>query len=204
MYVPKHFNVDEFSTLTNYIKESSFASLVTSVEGVPYATHLPMSFDPDAGEFGTLYAHVARANDHWKYFDRAEDSLAIFTGIHAYISPNWMAAKNAVPTWNYIAVHAYGRPKIIENPDAVLALLGRLTNTYESDATGNWTADKMDQKVLHRLLKAIVAFEFPVSRLEGKRKMSQNKGTEAQKSAADGLGKLTDPGSVAVAKNMNG
>lgn len=202
MYVPKPFNVESFSSLTNYISSSSFGVLVTSVEGIPYATHLPMSFDPDTGEMGTLYAHVARANDHWKYFDQTTESLAIFTGVHAYVSPNWMNSANAVPTWNYVAVHAYGRPKVIEDTDAVLAILERLSNTYENDATGNWTADKMDQKILHGLLKGIVAFEFPVSRLEGKRKMSQNKSPEAQRSAAEGLRAMADTPSLAVAREM--
>ncbi len=203
MYVPKHFNVEEAADLTGYIQHSSFAALVTSVDGCPYATHLPMSFDPNAGPFGTLYGHVARANDHWTHFSSSHETLAIFTGPHAYISPNWLRSPNAVPTWNYIAVHAYGLPTLIEDPDAVVSLLSQLSGTYENATTGNWTTDKMDPSVLRGMLKGIVAFEMPITRLEGKRKMSQNKSTDVQKSAAEGLREMGDPQSLAVAIEMD-
>ncbi len=202
MYLPKHFCVDEMASLAKYMRSASFATLVTSVDGSPYASHLPLYFDPDKGPYGTLYGHVARANEHWKFFDVNRPSLAIFTGINAYITPNWLQSTNAVPTWNYVAVHAYGRPLLIEEPDAVLALLHNLTQSYETEATGNWTIDRMDQRVLRGLLKGIVAFEIPIERIEGKRKMSQNKPLEVQKSAISGLRKMQDKGSTEVAEEM--
>ena len=202
MYVPKHFNEESLTKLAQYIQASSFATLVTSHSGTPYASHLPMHFDPNKGKFGTLYAHLARANEHWKHFQSAEDSLAIFTGINAYISPNWLQSVNAVPTWNYVAVHAYGRPQIIEDTDAVLELLANLSRANETEATGNWTADKMDQTVLLGMLKGIVAFEIPINNLQGKRKMSQNKNIDIQQSAIAGLRTTNEPQSAAVADDM--
>lgn len=202
MYVPKHFNEDNFDTQTRYIRAASFASLVTSVDGTPYASHLPFYFDPNKGKLGTLYAHVARANGHWKYFDTSNESLTIFTGPNAFITPNWIQSDNAVPTWNYTAVHAYGRPQIVSDTDAVLELLSKLNSANENEITGKWTVDKMDQSVLIGMLKGIVAFEIPVLRIESKRKMSQNKSTDIQKSSIEGLRSMNDPQSTSVADEM--
>ena len=202
MYVRKHFNEDDFDTQTRYIKANSFASLVTSVDGTPFASHLPFYFEPDKGKLGTLYAHVARANDHWKYFDTPNESLTIFTGPHAFITPKWLQSDNAVPTWNYAAVHAYGRPQIISDTDAVLDLLRKLNSANENEITGKWTTDKMDQSILIGMLKGIVAFEIPVLRIEAKRKMSQNKNTDIQKLSIDGLRSMNDLQSSSVADEM--
>ena len=170
MYVPKHFEEDHFENQTRYIIASPFASLVTSVEGLPYASHLPFYFNPDKGAHGTLYAHVAKANDHWKYFDSPNESLAIFNGPNAFITPNWHKSGNAVPTWNYIAIHAYGQPQIIEKLDAVLDLLHNLNIANENNVTGKWTTDKVDKALLYAMLDNIVAFKIQIKRIEGKKK----------------------------------
>ncbi|NQV98061.1 MAG: FMN-binding negative transcriptional regulator [Rhodospirillales bacterium] len=203
MYVPRHFSAEDLVELGAYMRTFKFAALITTVDATPYASHLPLVYDPAEGAFGTLYGHVARANSHWQSFAGASDSLAIFTGPNAYVSPNWLAGGNAVPTWNYVAVHAYGRPQIVENEDQVLAILARLTGENETPKTGMWTADKMDQTVLRGMLKGIVAFAMPVSRIEGKRKMSQNKPPEVQQSAVAGLRQMQEPASTAVADIMD-
>jgi transcriptional regulator len=202
MYVPKHFNDDNFENQTRYIRAASFAALVTSVEGTPYASHLPFYFDPTKGPHGTLYAHVARANNHWKYFNIPHESLAIFTGPNAFITPNWYKSDNTVPTWNYVAVHAYGQPQIIKETDAVLHLLQNLNSTNENEITGKWTTDKMDQSSLLLMLKEIVAFKIHINRIIGKRKLSQNKTGENHQSSIDGLRTMNTPLSSAVANEM--
>ena len=202
MYVPGHFKEDNPDDLCSAIRAAHFAVLVTAVEATPFASHLPMHFDPAQGAHGTLYAHVARANAHWQYFADDRESLAIFTGPNAYISPNWLGGQNAVPTWNYVAVHAYGRPVIIEDPDQVLAVLAHLSRDNETAKTGFWTADKMDPAVLRGMLKGIVAFAMPIERIEGKRKMSQNKPSAMQQSAITGLRQMHEPRSDAVADIM--
>lgn len=202
MYVPKHFREEDQETLACYMQAASFATLVTAIDGIPYASHLPLYYKAGKGPYGTLYGHVAKANEHWKSFKDAPQSLAIFTGVNAYITPNWLTSKNAVPTWNYVAVHAYGIPEPIDDAQATLDVLANLSGTHENDATGNWTADKMDEAVLHGLLKGIVAFEMPIDRLEGKRKMSQNKPAEDQQSAIAGLRTMETPQSTAVADDM--
>lgn len=211
MYVPKPFSEDDPETLRGLISSAAFATLLTSRDGVPLASHVPLVLDGgDAGSEGQtdmptrgrLLGHLARANDHWRDFDGTAEALAIFHGPHAYISPNWYESPDMVPTWNYAAVHAYGRPRIIDDAEAALAVLARLTATFESDATGNWSMDAMQPGLASGMLKGIVAFEMPVERLEGKWKMSQNRKPEDAKGAIAGLRALGDPEANAVADAM--
>lgn len=202
MYVPKHFTEDDPETIQNTIKSARFASLISAADDVPYATHLPLHLDTTRGEYGTLLGHVARANEHWRQFDGKKQALAIFTGINAYIGPNWYSSKNTVPTWNYMAVHAYGAPHIIKEPDDVLDILAKLTAENENDFTGNWTMDKMDQNILRGMLKGIVAFEMPIKRLEAKSKLGQNKKPEDTRGAVDGLRRTKNPMATDIATEM--
>ena len=202
MYIPKHFTETDAEVQVEIIRSNGFASLVTSDNGIPLATHLPLYLGSDRGEHGALLGHVARANDHWKLFDGETTALAIFTGINAYIGPNWYRSENTVPTWNYMAVHVYGKPRIVEDPEKVLTILERLTTTYENDATGNWTMDKMDRNILLGMLKGIVAFDMPIERAEGKVKMGQNKKTDDTAGAIDGLRRSDTPMQIAVADEM--
>lgn len=202
MYVPAIFAEDDPAELASLMRAASFAALVTTVDGRPAATHLPLVLDQDSGAPGRLLGHVARANDHWKSFDGTNEALAIFAGPHAYISPSWYESANMVPTWNYAAVHVYGRPRIIEDTDAVLALLARLVRTYELDATGNWSMDKSDPEIMRGMTKGIVAFEMPIERMEGKWKMSQNRKPVDAKGAIEGLRGLGGAEAKTVAEIM--
>ncbi len=202
MYVPKSFAEEDRQTLHGLIRQASFAALVTAAGGAPEATHLPLVLDTEAGEHGRLLGHVARANGHWRTFDGDTEALCIFSGPHAYISPNWYASDNMVPTWNYAAVHAYGRPRVIDEPQKVIAVLERLAADNESAATGNWTLDRMDERIMRGMLKGIVAFEMPIERMQGKFKMSQNRKPEDVRGAIDGLRGLVDATAAAVAAEM--
>jgi len=202
MYIPKHFAETEADALAKVMQDASFATFITSEDGTPEATHMPTLFAPEKDGHGSLFGHVARTNDHWKSMDGETPALMIFTGINAYIGPNWYKSENLVPTWNYIAVHAYGKPRIISDTDTIIDLLQRLSAQHENDATGNWTTSKMDQKVLVGRLKGIVAFEMPIERIEGKIKMNQNKKPEDNAGAIEGLRATGDPMSAAVADEM--
>lgn len=204
MYVPKHFQENDVETLAGYMRSAPFATLITSVDGVPFATHLPVSFAPTNGELGTISGHLSRGNDHWKALQEGVESLVVFNGPNAFISANWMNSANALPTWNYAAVHAYGQAQIIVDEDRYMPLLQKLNDEQETEATGSWTPAKMDQAVLNGMLKGIVPFEIPVRRLEGKRKMSQNKSEDIQRAVIDGLRTAGDPASLAVADDMEG
>ncbi len=190
MYIPPHFTVPGKETLLRLLPAASFATLVsTDGEGLPFATHLPFSYDPDRGENGTLIGHMARANPHGSLLE-GQEALVIFQGPHAYISPSFYTTDINVPTWNYIAVHAYGTPQIVSDPERVLGLLERLTLENEQDQPDPWSPRGFDQKRLHGLMRGIIAFEIPVSRLQGKAKLGQNKSAEDQAAVANAVGEL--------------
>ncbi|MEO3428126.1 FMN-binding negative transcriptional regulator [Pelagibius sp. CAU 1746] len=188
MYVPEAFRLNDPQRIAEVIRDYDFALLVTAPEGVPQATHLPFLYDPGRGEQGTLLSHMARPNAQWRDFEKlaeaGQEALVIFQGPHAYISPAWYGAGPPnVPTWNYVAVHAYGLPKVIEEPARVRALLDRLVATQEAGLDPAWSTAGLTEKFLAGMQRGLVAFEIPVSRLEAKAKLSQNK-TAGQFAAA--------------------
>ncbi|AUX42312.1 transcriptional regulator [Sorangium cellulosum] len=173
MYIPKSFHEQDESQLLALIGEYGFATLVTSENNVPFATHLPLLADRDAEGRLLLKGHVARANPQWRAFAQEGDVLAVFAGPHAYVSPS-VYRQPGVPTWNYAVVHAYGRPSIVEEPAKVLSSLRQLASKYEAGRDRPWSPDDAEALV-NQLLSGIVAFEITVTRLEGKFKLSQNR-----------------------------
>ena len=186
MYIPDAFREERLDVLHRLIEENSFATLITDSPDGLFATHIPVLLDRAAGPRGTLNAHVARANPHWRYL-AGSDALVIFQGPHAYVSPSWYATGGRVPTWNYIAAHAYGAPRLIEDPRAVRALIERTVGTYESGFAAPWDMSGLDPKAVDGLLQSIVAFEIPIARLEGKRKLNQNRSRADREGAIRGL-----------------
>ena len=188
MYTPSAFALDDPQAIADAIEANSFGLLVTSTGDEPVATHLPFRFDADRGAHGTLVGHMARANPQWQEFASYADgglALAIFSGPHAYVSPTWYGDGGPiVPTWNYVSVHAYGRPRIIEEASDVRALLGRLVETNERDLDPSWLLESQSDDYLARMLRGVVAFELPIERIEAKAKLSQNKPDEARLGAA--------------------
>ena len=201
MYVPKHFEETDPSILRGLMREFSFALLVTAREGVPIGTHVPLHIN-DSGENVRLWGHLARANTHWQDFDGQREAMAVFQGPHSYISPNWYASEDLPPTWNYATVHAYGRPKIIEDTDEIKEILSQLVRSNENDLTGNWRIEQLTKKNMTAQLKSIVVFEIPIDRLEGKFKMSQNRGPEDAQGAAEGLRAIGNPNAETVATEI--
>ena len=172
MYVPPSFAESDPAALFDLMERYSFALLVSTHGGEPFATHLPLVLDRAAGPHGTLLAHVARANPHWRSLV-GQPTLAVFSGPHAYVSPTWYAADHMVPTWNYVAVHAYGTAELVEDRGELLALLARSVAVYEAGQPRPWELDA-GSPVVDRLLGQIVGFRLRVERLEGKWKLSQN------------------------------
>jgi transcriptional regulator len=177
MYLPAHFRVDDYDTLTAFIEENSFATLVTFDGAAPFATHLPLLFDKTRGAFGTLSGHVARGNAQWKQLQNLQhgggEALAIFHGPHAYISPSWYEAELAVPTWNYAAVHAYGIPRLLSDEELAIQLRAMIQK-HESGFPSPWPGDLPDD-FQAKLRLGIVGFDIEISRLEGKWKLNQNR-----------------------------
>jgi transcriptional regulator len=201
MYTPKHFEVTDRALLTDLMRRFSFATLVTTHEGRPLASHLPFLVYPDAGDRGSLVAHMARANEQWRDFASGAEALVIFQGDHAYITPSWYMAHPSVPTWNYMVVHAYGVPQVIADTARVREILGELVGTHEAAFAAPWPMDLPDQ-YMRKMMRGIVAFEIPIDRLEGKFKLSQNRPAVDQQRVIDELDAAGDPVEQRVAAMM--
>lgn len=187
MYIPKHFAGDE-TMAREVMRDHSWALLMTAGEdGAPVATHLSLLWQDDGSAHGSLIGHMARANPHWQLFTRGPESLALFWGPHAYVSPTWYTPGPKVPTWNYVTVHAYGRPQIVEDTRGALDVLARLAAAYEGTDAAAWSLDRLPPGNAEAQTRGIVAFRLPLSRIETKIKLSQNRDPEDQRRV---IGKL--------------
>src|SRR5262245_64593111 len=158
MYVPAHFEQDDPATLHDFIDQHPFGLLISLHDGRPMATHLPFLLDRSDAAHGALRGHVARANPQWRQII-GQEVLAIFNGPHAFISPSWYQAEKVVPTWNYVAVHAYGRVELIEDSDSLVALVHRLTRVFEKGRPAPWDFDPGDAYV-RKVSSGIVGFRL--------------------------------------------
>ncbi|MFQ5766069.1 MAG: FMN-binding negative transcriptional regulator [Rhodospirillales bacterium] len=202
MYRPRHYDQADLETLSRHMREESFAFLVTVSDGEPFGSHIPLYLDEDGGRPGRLLGHVARANPQWRAFDGETTALAMFWGPHAYISPTWYQSEKVVPTWNYVTVHAYGKPRVLSELAQARDVLERLTATYESDATGNWSIDRLPEEYVEKMINGIVAFEMPIERLEGKFKLNQKSSAPDREGAIKGLRESADPDAQSIARLM--
>ena len=202
MYIPKAFRKDDIATLHKLMRDYSFATLITQQDGVPLASHLPFVVDTEGGPYGTLFGHMARGNSQWHTFVEGQEALVIFQGPHAYITPSWYEAELAVPTWNYAVVHAYGVPHLLEDKTILYRLLRTLVQTYEAGFEKPWAFDSLPDDYVQKMMQGIVGFEIPISRLEGKFKLSQNRPVSDQVRVADALSEHQDDLSTGVAALM--
>lgn len=172
MYTPKHFEEKDRSKLVEFMKEYNFAAIVNSAKKRYWATHLPFLVEETGGEI-ILKAHMAKANPQWANFRPDEEVLVIFQEPHAYISPKLYDNPVSVPTWNYIAVHAYGVPEILPGIEERIALLEDSFKVFDSSFKEQWDVLPADYKT--ELLEGIVAFRIKITNIEGKFKLSQNR-----------------------------
>jgi transcriptional regulator len=205
MYIPSLNAESRPDVIFDFIEAHSLGALVTSAaSGELFATHLPWLVDRTSGEHGTLRGHIARANPHHRS-PRAEgagEALVIFSADDAYIRPGWYASKSehgrVVPTWNYIAVHAYGTLRFIDDPAVLRDLVESLTARHEMVRPEPWHVSDAPDSYLQQQLKAIVGVELTITRLEGKWKMSQNRPHADIDGVVRGLGESPDAGDRAV------
>ena len=190
MYVPPAFHEDDLAALHGTMQDARLANLITATAEGLVATPLPLFLAPEEGPHGTLYGHLARANPQWKLRPTG-DAMALFTGPDAYVSPSWYASKRehgkVVPTWNYVAVHAYGPAEFFEDPDRLLEVVTRLTNLHEQSRAEPWAVTDAPASFVRAQLKGIVGLRLPIARVEGKRKMSQNRSAADRAGVAAGL-----------------
>lgn len=172
MYVPGHFSTRDDALVDELIDAWPFATLVSQIDGEPFATHLPLLRER-RGDRMVLVGHVARANPHWRALGSAT-SMAIFHGPHGYVSPRWYVSPNLVPTWNYGAIHCYGRARLVDDARGARAILAKLVDRYEGSSADRWRL-QLDPDFEAKLVAAIVAFEIDVERVQAKLKLSQNR-----------------------------
>ena len=208
MYTPKAFEVTDLPMLHAAMKQSELATLVTITANGLVATHLPLLLDETRGALGTLTGHVSRANVQWRETDRDAEALIIFLGLDSYVTPNWYPAKQetgrVVPTWNYAAIHAYGRITFIEDPEWLRTMVTDLTKKHEASFPAPWQVSDAPAVYIDSQLKAIVGFEFQILRLEGKQKFNQNRSVEDRLGVIQGLRALEDERKTQVAELMEG
>jgi transcriptional regulator len=199
MYIPPAFLESDLPTLHEFIERNSFGLLVSQHNGSLFATHLPFLLDRSLGPYGTLLGHVARANPQWKQIS-GQRVLAVFSGPHAYISPTWYEAENVVPTWNYMAVHAYGQVRIVGDQD-LLDIVRHLVELHEGSMPRPWSLGESNA-YLERGLKQIVGFRIEIDRIEGKWKLNQNHPAEHREKVIRALDERGDTNSTAIAALM--
>ena len=202
MYVARLFSETHVPTLHALMAQYRFATLVTSLDGSPVASHLPLLIDSGTGEYGVLIGHMSRANPQWRGFGEDVEALAIFHGPHAYVSPSWYDSEQTVPTWNYAVVHAYGTPRILEDHRTVLEMLERLVASSESAMAEPWRIGSLSSEFRDTQMRGIVAFEIPITRLEGNYKLSQNKPEADRRGAVAGLRETGEALAEDVARMM--
>ena len=179
MYTPAAFRLEDLPTLHAQMTQTPLAIVVSHDENGMQASHLPLLVVPGDGPFGTLKGHFAKANPQWKTLQAGGEILVIFPGEQAYISPGYYPSKaehgKAVPTWNYIAIHAYGQAETFDTPERLRPLLHELTHKHEHRRAQPWTLDEAPPAYIDSMLRAIVGFELRIERLEGKWKLGQNR-----------------------------
>ena len=208
MYLPAKFVESDRAVLNEFITAHPLATLVTGspTHGL-YATHLPMLLDTGRGPQGTLHGHIARVNPHHLKANDTTQALVVFTGVDAYITPNWYATKaehgKVVPTWNYIAVHVTGTVRFIDDRDAMMRHLDVLTNTHEAAQAHPWAMSDAPGDFVEQLAKAVIGIEIEITALEGKWKMSQNRPDADIDGVIDGLRASSSPSDHAVAAHVS-
>jgi transcriptional regulator len=199
MYIPSSFLETDQTKLFDFIERHNFGLLVSQLASEPFATHLPLLLDRQAGSSGTLFGHMARANPQWQ---AAEGNvMVVFSGPHAYISPTWYEAENVVPTWNYVAVHVYGKLHVIDGEETILKVLRDLVMFHERSTPTPWNFPENDDFV-KKLAGSVVAFQVDISRIEGKWKLSQNQPRQRRENVIDALTLQRDENSQAIAAMM--
>jgi transcriptional regulator len=199
MYIPEFNRVRDNAVALGFMKANPFAILVSTADTGPFATHLPILVR-EAEQQIVLRGHVAKANPQWQCMKPEQDCLTIFHGAHAYISPSLYDNRESVPTWNYAAVHVYGKPRLVFDPEPLLEILHDSIQMFDPSYEEQWSGLREEYRT--RMLSHIVGFEVVAERLEGKFKLSQNRTKTEQARVRDTLSASTDSAVAGVGKLM--
>ncbi|MCY8922209.1 FMN-binding negative transcriptional regulator [Bacillus atrophaeus] len=199
MYIPKYYKVTNVDEIWDFVQNNSFGTIVTTAQGKPSATHLPLQLMKE-GDTYYITGHIAYGNPQWRTFETCEDVLVMFQGPHAYISSSWYEKEN-VPTWNYQAVHLYGTASIL-NEEELKHDLTMLLQKYEKHRKNPILWDKLSPQLLESQLKGIVGFKIKVGEIQASYKLSQNRNETDYMNIIDQLRKKGDPNSKQMAELM--
>jgi transcriptional regulator len=199
VYIPEHNRVQDHGIALAFMRANPFAVLVSSAADGPFATHLPILADEIDGHLH-LRAHLPKANPHWQYITPDAESLVVFHGPHAYVSPRLYEARESVPTWNYAAVHVYGKGTIVTDGARLDHLLKELIARFDSKYAEQWPS--LSEQYRSRMLRHIVGFELAATRVEAKFKLSQDRMRTDQENVMQSLASSSDSAVVAVAALM--
>jgi transcriptional regulator len=200
MYVNPDYAERELAVLHEMIEAARFGLLVVCAEG-PLAAHIPFVLHREEGQNGTLLAHVPRNDPLARHLGDGEEALTIFSGPAAYVSPRWYES-DGLPTYNFLAVHAYGRPRLLEEHDEVVAYLAELVDVHEQRFPSPWSLASASEDHVDGLLPHIVAFTLEIDAIQGKRKLSQNKTPEDRDGVIRGLRERGGEDDQAIAAAM--
>ena len=200
MYIPKLFNHTNSDEIIEFIKQNSFAILINQVNNRPWGTHIPLIFEEDETGNQFLTGHISKANDQWKNIDSANEVLAIFSGPNSYISSSWYNHEN-VPTWNYTAVHVYGKATILDEEE-LFQELGKMMRKHEANSSNPKKFEKIPQELIRSEMKGIVGFRILITEIQAVEKLSQNRDDENHKRIVEELEKSSDYNTLQIAKEM--
>ena len=203
MYTPPSFKEERLPILHEAMRQSGLAMLVTTGSSGIEVSHVPLLIDDSEGPCGTLYGHIARANDQWRTAAPDQAALAVFTGPDSYISPSFYPSKAAhgkvVPTWNYVAIHARGSLRFFHDAQELHDVVSRLTARHEGQRARPWQVTDAPDAFIQAQLRAIVGFSLRIETLEGKWKMSQNRPADDRAGVVSGLAQSSNPADRDVA-----
>lgn len=192
MFTPKIFKETDLDVLHGLITSHPLGTWITTKDDVLDVNHIPFVLDSAHGEYGVLRGHINRTNPVCKSLTTAKESIVVFQGAQSYISPSWYPSKEehgkAVPTWNYVVVHAHGIPRVVDDKDWLYEHLNNLTDQHESKRDYSWKVSDAPEEFTAKMIRAIVGIEIPVSDLFGTWKTSQNKTTKDKEGVIKGLG----------------
>jgi transcriptional regulator len=201
MFIANNNSNTDLNEVREFLKDNSFAILVSQHDGRPWATHIPLELETDKEGNEVLNGHLSRGNPQWKSFANHAEVLAIFNGPNAYISSSWYDHEN-VPTWNYIAVHIYGKVRIVEGEE-LLDLLKKQVDKHEKTSAQPVSIERMSKPYVEKEMKGIVGLQIKIDEVQAAYKLSQNRDIPNQQNIIKELEKRGDVHSLNIAKEMN-
>ncbi|MEI4463806.1 FMN-binding negative transcriptional regulator [Exiguobacterium indicum] len=200
MYIPKYFKMNDYEEVLSFMKEHAFVTLVTTQNGIPIASHIPVHLS-EKNDVLFITGHLAYGNPQWRTLDQETNVLIIFQGPHAYISSSWYQEEN-VPTWNYQSVHVYGDTKLLDDDELRYDLKSMMLK-YEQGRENAYTSEERMSRLIEKELSGVKGFKLKVTDIQAQNKLSQNRKTEDYMNIIEQLPKEQTMNSTEIAHQMS-